>query len=127
MGLLSRLIGKEKPPEIAFVQVDDENFREEVAEQPGPVMLYVWSETCPHCRKMAPNVKEAAAMHPEKIKAVHTNAALAPDALGKLGVRGVPTTFFLNQGKIVERVVGFRPVQFLDELIQTKFGGEKEA
>ena len=122
MGWLKDKFGsKPKTPEAPFTEVTDSNFQQEVMQSDRPVMLFVWSNTCPHCKAMAPNIKKTANRFPETIKATHTNSALAPRAMASLDVRGVPATIFVHQGKLVEYVTGFRPESFLAELIESHF------
>ena len=123
MGWICRLLGKPETAEVPFAEVSDANFEQEVLRAGLPVMLFAWSNTCPHCRKMAPNVQQIARMYQGRIKSTHTNATLSPDALSRLNLRGVPATLFFNGGQLIQHVGGFRPVSYLDELIQTHFGG----
>jgi len=122
MGILNKILGREeKQAEAPFVEITDENFEKEVIGEGRPVMLFVWSNTCPHCRKMAPNIKQAANRYADAIKAAHTSAGLAPQSLARLNVRSVPMTFFFNHGQIVESFAGFRPLSFLEEVIEAHF------
>ncbi len=121
MGWLKKIIGVKEEPEIAFTEITDDNFEAEVKKADLPVMLFVWSNNCPHCHKMAPNVKQIASQYPNQIKATHTGSHLAPNTMNLLEVQGVPTLLFFKNGALIERVVGFRPESYLDELIQTHF------
>lgn len=122
MGWLKKVIGLDKKAkEVPFVQVTDENFQAEVSESELPVMLFVWSNSCPYCKKMAPNVKAVGNSMSTLVKPVHTNSEHSPKALAALGLRSVPTTMFINQGRVVERVIGFKPQSYLEELIEAKF------
>jgi thioredoxin len=124
MGFLNKILGLEKKPDVPFIEITDENFEEEVLQSDKPVMFFVWSNTCPHCQKMAPNVLRAAQKHVGNIKAAQAGVSAAPGVMSKLGVRGVPTVFFFQGGEIVERFSGFRLESYLDEVILTILGGD---
>ena len=126
MVLLKKLFGAEKEPEVAFFQVTDENFAGEVLKASNPVMLFIWSGTCPHCKKMLPNVKTVGNRYAQSLKSAHTNMEMAPRALASLNIRGVPAVLFFHQGKVVEHVAGFRPESYLDELVQAHFVSHSE-
>ncbi len=125
MGLLKKIFGLDKTPDIPFTSIDDENYETEVLGADKPVMFFVWMDTCSHCRKMAPNVKRAAAKHAGDIKVAQATASAAPGVMAKLGVRGVPVVFFFQNGEILETVNGFRPESYLDELIQAILQNDK--
>ena len=127
MGWLKKALGIQEEPQVTFTQITDDNFQKEVIEASKPVMLFVWSDSCPHCKRMAPNVKMIGGRFAEFIKPAHTNSGWAPSALAALGVRGVPTLIFFNHGKVIEHVTGFRPETYLEELIQAHFAGETES
>ncbi len=122
MGFLNKILGLEKEADVPFVEITDENFVEEVLKSDKPVMFFVWSDTCPHCHKMASNVKRTAQKHADVIKTAHSKASAAAGLMSKLGVRGVPSVFFFQGGEIVERFSGFRPESYLDEVILTILG-----
>lgn len=121
MGILKRVLGFEQKKQVSFTEITDENFQQEVLEESRPVMLFVWSDSCPHCKKMAPNVMAIGERYESVLKSVHSNSSLAPEALNALGVRGVPSLIFLQNKKVIERITGFRPETFLEELVKTHF------
>lgn len=127
MSWLKKAFGIQPQPEFAFVEVTDDNFQKEVIEAERPVMLFVWSNSCPHCHKMTPNVKNVAARYQHILKAAHTSAHLAPRAMNALEVRGVPALLFFEDGHLVGHVAGFRPESYLEELIQTHFAADDAA
>jgi thiol-disulfide isomerase/thioredoxin len=80
--------------EIVFEQVTDALFTERLAAAEKPIMLFLWSNTCPFCRKMAVNVKNVLQRHRELIAGLHAEAATVPGIAGALHLRGVPATAF---------------------------------
>jgi len=124
MGFLSRILGSGDKPKIVPEEVTDQTFREQVVESDLPVLLFVWSSTCPHCRKVAPNIAGVANAYPDRVKVFHMNSGNAPRAASSLNVRSVPTVILIHQGKEVERFVGFRLQQYYQEAIEALFPAE---
>ena len=122
MGFLSKLFGEKK--KVHPVSVNDENFKQEVLESELPVMLDVWGPSCVHCTRLEPIIVRLATKYEGKIKVAEMNAASARKTSGSLGVRGTPTVIYFKDGKIIERVSGFRGELYHMEIIETEFLGE---
>jgi thioredoxin-like negative regulator of GroEL len=52
-----------------------------------------------------------------RVKVAEINAAAAPRAMQRLGVRGTPTVIYFRRGREVERVVGFRGELFHQQTV----------
>lgn len=59
---------------------------------------------CGPCKMMKPIVEEFAAENGIELQNINVDAV--PEAVSQYGVRGVPTTIYLEHGKEVSRVVG---------------------
>jgi len=117
MGWLTGWLGKEKKETATFVQATDELFAQTLHSAAKPILLFLWSNTCPYCRKMVPNVKNVAARHAGNLIAMQANAAEVPGIAQALDLRGVPATAFFHQGKLLELVGGFQPEEYLEQII----------
>jgi thioredoxin-like negative regulator of GroEL len=124
MGWLANIFGNHGGPEAIFDPVDDAKFATILAADEKPVMLFLWGDACPYCRKMVPNVKNVLARHHETVIGVHANASEVPGIAQALNLRGVPATVFFRHGRLVELVTGFQPEAVLDRVIETRFGAE---
>ena len=85
--------------------LEEYNFRREVLDDPGPVLVDFWAEWCPPCRMMNPVVESLA--HRFKVCKVNidTNQPLAV----KFGVEAVPTLLVFRGGQVVKRYQGVTP------------------
>jgi len=100
-----------------------EDFATFVGRSDRPVLVYVWSETCQPCKKMADEIVATATKHQGAVRVAEVNAGAAePRLLGTLGVRATPTVVVFDRGKEMGRVSGFRPRSWFDEMIATEFG-----
>lgn len=100
------------------IAIDDGNFKREVIDSPIPVLLDIWSDGCAPCKQLEPVVLELASKYKDKVKVAELHPARAPKTITKLGVRGTPTVIYFDQGKEIERVVGFRSSLYHSQLIE---------
>jgi len=94
-----------------------------VGRSDKPVLVYVWSETCQPCRKMADEIVATATKHRDRVRVAEVNASGADaQVVGGLAVRSTPTVIVFDRGREMGRVSGFRPRSWFDEMIATEFG-----
>jgi len=120
MGFLSQLFGGRKP-RVAPVSLNEENFRQEVLQHHGPCLVDVWSYGCPHCSKLAPTIGALATKYKGRIKVCELNVGNSPRLAQSLGVRGTPTVVVFENGRLLGRIVGFRPQNYYEEMIESEF------
>ncbi len=120
-------VGEKKTP----VSISDGNFRKEVKQYRGALLVDVWGPGCAPCAQLAPIMEDLATEYSGKVKVCEMNAATAPRSAGTLGVRGTPTTVVFKDGAEIGRIVGFKPKGYWKQLIETEFedylSGEKVA
>ena len=120
MGLLGKLLGivPKQPP----VHINDENFEREVLQAQEPVLLDIWSPQCGPCKMLEPIMMELAATYDGRVKVCEMGVHAAPMAASKLGVRATPTVVYLQSGKELDRVAGFRGSLYHSQSITELFG-----
>lgn len=109
--------GERKPPK----SVSDVNFQREVKQFRGAVLLDVWGPGCGPCEKLAPIMEELSTEYHGRVKVCEMNAAVAPRSASVVGVRGTPTIIAFKDGAEIGRVVGWKPLSYWKELIETEF------
>lgn len=119
MGWLSNLFGGEAVPPVALRSLQD--FREHVDAAEGPVILNVWSETCPPCRRLKPVLEKVSTQYAGRVGVVTVGTDAEAPLLRALGVRATPTLIVYNGGEEVGRMTGFRPKGWFDEMIAAEF------
>jgi thioredoxin 1 len=107
------------------VSVNDGNFAQEVLASDLPVMLDVWSSTCAPCKKLEPIIIDMARAYDGRVKVCEMGVETGGRAASQLGVRGTPTVVYMQGGKEVERVVGFRGSLYHEQTIEALFGIRK--
>ena len=108
-------------PKVQPLHVTDATFKEQVEQSELPVLLDVWGPSCSWCVKLMPTIVELATKYDGVVRVADLDASESPVSAGKLGVRGTPTVLLLRKGKIVERIVGFKPQEFLEQAMVVKF------
>jgi thioredoxin 1 len=124
MGFMTKLFG---PKSNAMpIHVTDANFRNEVLNHDGPLLLDIWGPGCAPCQRLIPVMQAIARQYDGQVKVCELNAAESPKAASKLGVRGTPTIVVYRRRSEIGRVVGYHPKSYFDQMIETEFSGEPE-
>ncbi len=100
----------------------------DTAIAPRPVMLELYSETCPICQEMKPVVRDVmAGCHDDEVelRSVDVRAAQNRDLIAEYRVVGVPTyVFFDLEGHETARLVGRQTEDTLSQALSTLVGRE---
>jgi thioredoxin 1 len=120
MGWLKKLVGLETGP--MPLSVNDSTFEREVLQSDLPVVLDVWSSTCAPCKKLEPIMIDLARAFKGRVKVCEMGVEVGGRSAARLGVRSTPTVVYLQGGKELERVIGFRGSLYHEQTIQELFG-----
>lgn len=103
-------------------QIRDPQFRQEVENFPGVVLLDIFTPTCGPCKAMAPWVDQLAQHYAGHIKVLKVDLTNSPTIASMLSVRAVPTFVIFENGKLIDRHVGsFPSPQALDQWVRKHF------
>ena len=90
-----------------------EGWDREVLQAPGLVLVDLWAQWCPPCRKMGPVIDELARVTDGRVTVGKLDVDQHPAVAERYGVRSIPTLLLFHHGRLVDRRVGAVP---LDEL-----------
>ena len=93
---------------MSAMNINKNNFHEEVLKSEKPVLIDFWAPWCGPCRMVVPIVDERAAEHPE-FKIVKVNIDEEPELAMRFKVVSIPTLVVMKDGQIVEQSVGAKP------------------
>ena len=101
---------------MAALNINKENFHEEVLNSDKKVLLDFWAPWCGPCRMVVPLVEEIADERPD-IKVGKINVDENPELAGQFGVMSIPTLVVMKSGKIVNQSMGAKSKSAILEML----------
>ena len=101
---------------MAVITVTIDNFEEKVVKAQRKVLLDFWATWCGPCRMIAPIVEEIAAENPgSTVGKVNVDEEM--ELAVQFGVVSIPMLVVLENGKVVNKSVGYAPKAELLKLL----------
>ncbi len=100
------------------IHVSDEDFDKEVIQSEIPVLVDFWADWCGPCKMIAPVIEELAGEMEGELKVAKLDVDQNKGIASKFGIMSIPTMVVFNDGKAIERFVGFMPKEKLKEEIE---------
>jgi len=93
---------------MAAININHDNFHNEVVNSEKKVLLDFWAPWCGPCRMVLPLVEEIARERPD-IKVAKINVDENPELVSQFGVMSIPTLMVMEGGRIINQAKGARP------------------
>ena len=93
---------------MSAMQVNKNNFQDEVLNSDKPVLVDFWASWCGPCRMVAPILEEIAAERSD-VKVCKINVDEEPELASRYKVMSIPTLLVVKEGRVVNQAVGARP------------------
>lgn len=93
---------------MSAININKNNFQNEVLNSEMPVLLDFWAPWCGPCRMVSPIVDEIANERGD-IKVGKVNVDEERELAGQFGVMSIPTLVVIKGGRVVNQMVGARP------------------
>ena len=93
---------------MSAININIQNFEQEVLHSDKPVLLDFWAPWCGPCRMVVPLVEEIAEERPD-IKVCKINVDEEQELAMRYNVYSIPTLMVLENGKIINQSVGAKP------------------
>lgn len=90
-----------------MIQVNDQDFDQEVLKASEPVMVDFFAAWCGPCQMAAPALEELAKEYEGRAKIVKLDVDQAGATAQRYGVMSIPTVVVFKGGQEVKRMVGF--------------------
>ena len=93
---------------MSVININNNNFQDEVMHSEKLVLLDFWASWCGPCRMVSPIVDEIAAERCD-IKVCKINVDEHPELAARFGIMSIPTLVVMKNGKVINQAVGTRP------------------
>ena len=97
------------------VEVNGNNFQQEVLESSIPVLVDFWAPWCMPCRMLEPIIEKLAEENQGKLKVCRLNTDENQYIAAQYGIQGIPTLIVFKEGREIGRIVGAMPKEKLQE------------
>ncbi len=91
------------------IEINDENFEQEVVKSDIPVLVDFWATWCGPCRKLGPVIDEISESYNGKVKFVKVNVEDNTETAKNYSISGLPSLLVFKTGEAVERMTGLMP------------------
>jgi thioredoxin 1 len=93
----------------------DATFEELVLKNERPVVVDFWAAWCGPCKMVAPEMEKLAAKYDGVVDVVKVDVDANPALSQAFGIMSIPTIAFFKPGAQPQGVVGFRPLDQLEQ------------
>ena len=101
---------------MSAININKNNFNSEVLNSDKKVLIDFWAPWCGPCRMVVPLIDEIASERKD-IKVVKINIDENPELANQYNVISIPTLMVMEQGKIINKAMGYRPKKAILDLI----------
>jgi len=91
-----------------MINANKENFKSEVLDFDGKVLVDFWAPWCGPCQMLGPVIEEIGTELASKVKIVKINVDEESELAAQYNVSAIPTVLLFNKGQIIETFIGFK-------------------
>ena len=101
---------------MSAININNNNFHEEVMNSEKKVLLDFWAPWCGPCRMVAPIVEEIAEERDDVILG-KVNVDEEMELAVQFGIASIPTLIVMDKGQAVNKMIGFRPKADIEAML----------
>lgn len=99
------------------LEFKDDSFKDVISGE-ELVVVDFWATWCGPCKAMAPTIDALATDYADTVKVGKLNVDENPNISAEYGIRSIPTTLFIKNGEVVDKLVGNQPKPKFVEIIE---------
>ncbi len=100
---------------VEIKHATDETFEELVLNADHPVVVDFWAAWCGPCKMVAPELEKLANKYEGAVEVVKVDVDANPSISRAFNIMSIPTIAFFRPGKQPMGVIGFRPLEQLEQ------------
>lgn len=102
----------------SVLEINDTNFKKEVLEAKGTVLVDFWAPWCGPCRMQTPILEKLVQSGAVNAKITKVNTDESPVTAGNYSIQSIPTIIVFKDGKEALRKVGVQSEDSLKEYLK---------
>ena len=104
---------------MSAYMLNKNNFKQEVLEENGTVVIDFFAPWCSPCKMFSPVVDKIAEEYKGSVKVGKVNIDEDPELAQEFGVMSIPTLIVMRDGKVLNRSVGLKSQKEIEKMIQS--------
>jgi thioredoxin 1 len=100
------------------IDVNEENFEEEIVYSDVPVVVDFWAKWCKPCLAFAPTLKKLSKKYKDQIRFLKCDVAKNKALTDLFNVKSIPTLLFFHEGELQDRMIGNYDTEKLEEKLR---------